>query len=262
MSYQTLDIERDERGVVTLWLARPDKRNALSATMITELTHAAATLGADPDVRVVILAGRGEVFCAGGDLGWMMAQIEADRAARMAEARRLATMLSGLNAMPKPLIGRVHGDAFGGGIGLMAVCDQVLVANHARFALTETRLGLIPATIAPYVVARIGEGAARRIALSGRRFGADHAVQMGLATSALAPDALDAAISEEVAAFLATAPGAVGAAKALLRSLSAPIDDAVIDASIQQLADIWETEEARAGLAAFLEKRAMPWRDR
>ena len=252
MSYDTLDIERDERGVVTLWLARPDKRNALSATMITELTHAAAMLGADPDVRVVILA----------DLGWMMAQIEADRAARIAEARRLATMLSGLNAMPKPLIGRVHGDAFGGGIGLMAVCDQVLVADHARFALTETRLGLIPATIAPYVVARIGEGAARRIALSGRRFGADQAVQMGLATSAMSPDALDAAVGEDVAAFLATAPGAVGAAKALLRSLGAPIDDAVIDASIQQLADIWETEEARAGLAAFLEKRAMPWRDR
>jgi methylglutaconyl-CoA hydratase len=259
VNLETLRVDVDAHGVARLWLSRPEKRNALSARMIAELTDAAARLGSDPEVRAVVLGADGKVFCAGGDLGWMMAQIEADRTGRMREARKLAEMLGALNEMPKPLIGRVHGDAFGGGIGMMAVCDVVVAAETASFGLTETRLGLIPATIGPYVLARLGEGMARRVFMSARLFGAPEAERLGLVARVVAADALDAAVGEEVAPYLTVAPGAVGAAKAYARSLGPRIDAEVIDASITRLADIWEGAEARAGIAAFLEKRPAPW---
>jgi methylglutaconyl-CoA hydratase len=227
--------------------------------MIEELTEVAARLGGDDAVRAVVLAGAGSVFCAGGDLGWMMAQIEADRAQRIRESRRLAMMLKALNEMPKPLIGRVHGDAFGGGVGLMAICDIAVAVEDARFALSETRLGLIPATIAPYLIARLGEGMARRIFMSARQFGAGEAERIGLVARVVGREDLDAAVEAEVAAYLAVAPQAVGAAKALARSLGPRIDAEVIEATVARLADIWEGAEARAGIAAFLEKRPPPW---
>ena len=159
----TIDISVDERGVATLTLAREDKHNALSAQMIAELTEAAERLGSDPAVRVVVLSGAGGMFCAGGDLNWMKAQIEADGATRAREAEKLAQMLGALNRLPKPVIGRIEGAAFGGGVGLASVCDVAVCAPETKFGLTETRLGLIPATIGPYVIARMGEGAARRV---------------------------------------------------------------------------------------------------
>ena len=259
MRFETLRLDLDDRGVALLRLTRPEKRNALSATMIAELTEAAARLGADRDIRAVVLAAEGEVFCAGADLGWMMAQIEADRAGRMREARKLAEMLSALNEMPKPLIGRVHGDALGGGVGLMAVCDVVVAAERATFGLTETRLGLIPATIGPYVLARLGEGMARRVFMSARLFGAGEAERLGLVARVVATDDLDAAVAGEVAPYLGAASNAVAAAKAQARSLGPRIDAEVIDASIARLADVWEGAEAREGIAAFLEKRPAPW---
>jgi len=259
VTFETLRLDVDERGVARLWLNRPEKRNALSARMIAELTDAAGRLGADPEVRAVVLGADGKVFCAGGDLRWMMAQIEADRAGRMCEARKLAEMLNVLNEMPKPLIGRVHGDAFGGGVGIMAVCDSVVATQGAVFGLTETRLGLIPATIGPYVLARLGEGLARRVFMSARLFGAAEAERLGLVARVVASVDLDAAVNDEVAPYLAVAPQAVGAAKALARSLGPTIDAAVIDATINRLADIWEGAEARAGIAAFLQKRPAPW---
>lgn len=259
MPFETITLEVDSRGVAALTLNLPEKRNALSATMIAELTEAAARLGADGAVRAVVLGAAGKVFCAGGDLGWMMAQVEADRAGRMREARKLAEMLRALNEMPKPLIGRVHGDAFGGGVGMMAVCDTVIAAEGTRFGLTETRLGLIPATIGPYVVARLGEGMARRVFLSSRLFGAAEAERLGLVARVAAPEALDGAVAEEVEPYLHVAGGAVGAAKALARFLGPRIDAAVIDETIRRLADTWETPEAREGIAAFLEKRPAPW---
>lgn len=259
MPFETLTLEVDARGVAALTLNLPEKRNALSAAMIAELTEAAARLGADGAVRAVVLGAAGKVFCAGGDLGWMMAQVEADREGRMREARKLAEMLRALNEMPKPLIGRVHGDAFGGGVGMMAVCDTVIAAEGTRFGLTETRLGLIPATIGPYVVARLGEGMARRVFLSSRLFGAAEAERLGLVARVVAPEALDGAVAEEVEPYLHVAGGAVGAAKALARFLGPRIDAAVIDETIRRLADTWETPEAREGIAAFLEKRPAPW---
>ncbi|MCT4332502.1 crotonase/enoyl-CoA hydratase family protein [Paracoccus sp. YLB-12] len=256
---ETIRIETDARGVATLSLARPDKHNALSQTMMEELTEAAGRLGADPAVRVVVLAADGASFCAGGDLGWMKAQMGADAETRRNGARLLAGMLSALNTLPKPLIGRVHGNAFGGGVGMMSVCDIAIAATDAKFGLTEVRLGLIPATIGPYVVARMGEDKARRVFFSARIFGADEAVTLNLAARAVSPGDLDAAIEAEVAPFLQAAPGAVAAAKAQCRALGPRIDMAAIEDSIERLVAVWEGDEAPEGIAAFFDKRKPNW---
>ncbi len=256
---KTIVIEKDERGVAILALNRPEKHNAMSAGMIAELTKAAAMLGADPDVRVVVLTGTGASFCAGGDLGWMRAQMGASQAERMEGARALAEMLRALNEMPKPLIGRVQGNAFGGGVGLISVCDVAIAAEGAKLGLTEVRLGLIPATISPYVVARMGEAMARRVFMSGRIFEAAEAKALGLVAKSVIPEHLDLAIEAELKPYLMAAPAAVAAAKALVRSLGPVIDDAVIGRTVAALADTWETPAAAEGLAAFFEKRAPEW---
>lgn len=256
---ETIRIETDARGVATLWLARAEKRNAMSARMIAELTEAAGRLGADPAVRVVVLAAEGAVFCAGGDLGWMQEQMAADRETRRREATALAMMLKALNEMPKPLIGKVHGNAFGGGLGLISVCDVAVAVETARFALTETRLGLIPATIGPYVIARMGEGKARRVFMSARGFGSAEAVELGLLRRAVPGEALDEAVEEEVAPYLQCAPGAVAEAKALARRLGPNIGEAEIAFSIDALVTRWESDEAREGTEAFFAKRRASW---
>ena len=180
MMYETLKLETDARGVATLTLAREEKHNAMSAQMIAELTGAAAALAADDAVRVVVLTGAGKSFCAGGDLGWMQAQRDMDGPTRSAEAGKLATMLGALNTLPKPLIGRVQGNAFGGGVGMASVCDVAIGVDTLKMGFTETRLGIIPATIGPYVLARMGEGRARRVFMSARLFDAAEAVDLGL----------------------------------------------------------------------------------
>lgn len=256
---ETIRIDTDDRGVATLWLARADKHNALSRPMMDELTQAAADLGADPRVRVVILAAEGASFCAGGDLGWMRQQMQADEATRREGARALAGMLSALNLIPKPVIARVQGNAFGGGVGMMAVSDIVIASDQARFGLTEVRLGLIPATIGPYVLARMGEPAARRVFFSARLFDAAEAQALNLVARVTTPDALDAAIEAEVAPFLQAAPGAVAAAKAQCRALGPRIDAAVIEDSIDRLVAVWEGAEAPEGIAAFFDRRKPAW---
>ena len=259
MMWQTLDLRKDARGVVYLTLNTPDRRNVLSPVMIAELTEFAATVGQDRSTRAVVLAGAGSTFCAGGDLAWMKAQIEADRSQRLVEARKLAAMLQALNTLPVPLIGRLQGGAFGGGVGMACVCDVAVAARGTKFCFSETRLGIIPATIGPYVLARMGEGRARRVFMSARMFAADEAETLGIVARVVEAAELDAAIEAEVAPYLATAPGAVAAAKALARALGPQIDAAVIDDSITRLANIWEGEEARLGIQAFLDKTPPPW---
>ena len=257
--FTAITTEIDARGVVYLTLNRPDKKNALSAQMIAELTEFAASVEKEPTARVVVLRGAGDVFCAGGDLDWMRAQINADRAGRMAEARKLALMLQGLNELPLPLIGALHGGAFGGGVGMACVCDVAIAETGTKFGLTETRLGLIPATISPYVIARMGEGKARRVLMSARIFGAPEAQELDLIADCVPAEQLDARIEAEVAPYLKVAPGAVTASKALARSLGPKIDDAVIEDTVKRLADTWEGQEAKAGIDAFLNKTAPPW---
>lgn len=255
----TIRIDRDARGVATLTLARPEKHNALNAQMIADITQAAADLGADPKVRVVVLTGEGASFCAGGDLAWMREQIEADGPTRAREARKLADMLGALDRMPKPLVGRIQGQALGGGVGMISVCDVAIGVEGAKFGLTEVRLGLIPATIGPYVVARMGPAKARRVFFSGRVFGAAEAQDLDLLARVVAPDDLDAAVEREIAPYLSAAPAAVAAGKALVARLGAPLDEAAISASIEALVDRWEHPEAKEGIAAFFEKRKADW---
>lgn len=257
--YDTLTLETDARGVARLTLNRPEKHNTLSAKMIEELTQAAAALGADPAVRVVVLAAVGDSFCAGGDLTWMKAQIDGDATTRREGATALALMLAALNALPKPLIGRVQGPAYGGGVGVMSVCDLCIGVEGTKFGLTETKLGLIPATISPYVVERIGATAARRHFMASRLFDAAEAHRIGLLSTITAAGDLDAAVEAEVAPFLSCAPGAVADAKALVARLAPPPDRALIDATIGLLVARWESPEAAEGIAAFLGKRKPDW---
>lgn len=259
MSYSAIRISLADNGIATLTLARPARHNALNAEMIAELTRATAELGSRDEVRAVILTGDGESFCAGGDLEWMRSQFKATREERMSEARKLAHMLRALNDMPKPLIASVNGAAYGGGVGMACVADNAICSSAAKFGLTETRLGLIPATISPYVTARLGEGATRRVFMSARIFGAEEAQRLGLVGAVVEPAELAAATQAEARTYLAAAPAAVAAAKALARRLTSRIDDTVIEDTIRRLADTWETPEAQEGITAFFDKRKPSW---
>jgi methylglutaconyl-CoA hydratase len=257
MTWRTLDVSTDDRGVMQLTLNTPERRNILSPQMIAELTELAGTLD---QVRAVVLSGAGPTFCAGGDLAWMHAQILADRPQRLREARKLAEMLQALNTLPVPLIGRLHVGAFGGGVGLACVCDVVLASPETKFGMTETRLGIIPATIGPYVIARMGEGRARRVFMSGRIFDAAEAETLGIVSRVVAPEAMAAAIDAEVLPYLSAAPASAKAAKSFARALGPRIDGDVIEKSVHQLVTIWESPEARIGVEAFLKKEEPPWK--
>ncbi len=251
MSNNTIEVTTDARGIARLTLARPEKHNAMNREMMVEITDAANALGADNTVRAVILAAKGKSFCAGGDLNWMRAQADQDRAGKIAEARVLANMLATLNALPKPLIGRVEGNAYGGGIGMMAVCDIVVATAGLRFALTETKLGLIPATIGPFVLRRMTETYARQVFFTAKSFDTELALRAGLVSSICDVNAMDAAIEAEVKPILKTAPGAVAEAKKLLQEMQGRDVQKDIDQTVNALADRWETDEAQQRIAAF-----------
>ena len=257
MNFETLLFNQDKRGVVSLTLNRPEKRNALSAKMIKELTGFTSKL--TPDTRAVVIQGAGKLFCAGGDLDWMNNQIKADRLTRISEARKLAMMLKALNEIPVPLIGKLHGAAYGGGVGLACVCDFVISSSNVKFGFTETRLGLIPSTIGPYVVGKMGEAKAREVFMSGQTFNEVEAKKLNIVSEI--SENLDQSVESHLNPYLQTAPKAVGEAKALLRSLGPRIDEQVIEGTIERLADIWEGEEASHGIDAFLNKTKPRWID-
>lgn len=260
MRYETIDVTRDARGVATVTLNRPEKHNAMNAQMIAELTALAETLAAEPQTRAVVLTGAGPSFCAGADLGWMRAQADKDRAGKMEEAKALARMLGLWNALPKPLIGKVHGAAYGGGIGLIAVCDIVIGAQDTRLTLTETRLGLIPATIGPFVLRRLGEAFARQVFFTARPFDMAFLQRAGMVARVCPAEEMAEAVEEELRAILNCAPGAVAAAKALCRDLAGPDPTMAADMTANALADCWETAETQQGIAAFFAKEIPPWR--
>jgi len=255
----TIRVDRDDRGVATIWMTRVEKHNAMSAQLMDELTEAALSLGADDSVRVVVLAAEGKSFCAGGDLGWMRAQFDATPKVKEEEARRLANMLWTLNFLPKPLIGRLQGNAFGGGVGMASVCDVAIGVDTLKMGLTETKLGLIPATIGPYVLARMGEAMARRVFMSARLFDASEAVTLGLLAKTVNNEDLDAAVEAEIAPYMNCAPGAVADAKALAQSVCGNVSREAVEQSIQALAKRWESPESAEGIGAFFEKRKANW---
>ena len=256
---ELIRVDIDDRGVATIWLTRVEKHNALSAQMMIDLEAEAKALASREDVRVVVLAAEGKSFCAGGDLAWMQEQFAMDRHTRRSESARIATALGALYALPQPLIGRVQGNAFGGGVGLAAVCDVTIGADPVKMGLTEVKLGLIPANIGPYVVARMGPVRAAEVFMNARLFDGAEAVRLNLLTRAVPAEDLDTAVEAEIAPYLSCAPGAVRDGKALLRHLGGAVTQADVDHAIDALADRWESSEAQDGIAAFFDKRPAPW---
>ena len=200
----TLDIRRPSKHVAEVWLNRPEVRNAFNDGVITELTAAFKTLGADADLRAIVLGGHGKAFCAGADLSWMRAMADYSWADNHADAARLAAMLWTVWSCPVPVVGRIHGDCYAGGVGLAAVCDVLVAAEGMQFCLSEARLGLLPATIGPYVVRALGEQASRRYFMTAERFDAARAHQFGFVHEVVAADALDAKVAEIVVTWWPT----------------------------------------------------------
>jgi len=227
--------------------------------MILELTRAAEVLGADRAVRAVVLAANGKSFCAGGDLGWMQDQAKKDRAGKMGESRALTTLLAALNALPKPLVARIQGPAYGGGVGLISVCDIAIAVDGTKFGLTETRLGLIPATIGPFLVARMGAGFARQVFFTGKGFSTDFALRAGLVSRVCDVSGLEDFVEEELHAILQCAPAAVERAKALCQLLGGADPAEFANMTANALADCGETDEAEEGIAAFFSKETPNW---
>jgi methylglutaconyl-CoA hydratase len=254
-----LTLER-EGGVARVWLDRPDRRNAFDAELIAALHGTFTAFASDDDLRAVVLAGRGAAFCAGGDLEWMRASGQLSYEENLADAARAAAMFAAVDACPVPVIARVHGAALGGGTGLACCCDIVLAREDARFGFTEVRLGLIPATIGPFALARIGRSHARALFLTGEPFDAEHARAIGIAHEVHADDrSLDTAVERTLAALLRGGPAAVRAAKALIAGLRDGDPAPQSAHAAEALAERRASEEGREGIAAFLERRDPNW---
>ncbi|WP_205694472.1 enoyl-CoA hydratase-related protein [Crenobacter cavernae] len=247
--------------LATLWLNRPEKHNAFDDKLIAALSDALDELAARDDVRVLMLAGRGPSFCAGGDLAWMQKSVAYSEEENLADARALAQMMHKLYRFPKPVIGLAHGAVFGGGVGLAACCDVVVASQTARFCLSETRLGLIPSVIAPYVLEKIGSSAARRYFLGAEAFSAGVAQELGLVHEVVDELEVEETATRLAELFARNGPSAMREAKALIRdAANRPIDDALREDTARRIARIRVGEEGQEGLAAFLEKRAPRWR--
>ena len=257
----TLDIRRPSAHVAEVWLNRPEVRNAFNDGVIAELTDAFRTLGADPALRAIVLGGHGKAFCAGADLAWMRTMAGYGWEENRADAQRLADMLWTIYSCPLPVVGRIHGDCYAGGVGLAAVCDVLVAAEGLHFCLSEARLGLLPATIGPYVVKALGAQASRRYFVTAERFSAQQAHALGFVHEVAAPEALDAQVADIVATLVANGPAAVKACKALVHDVAGrPIDAALRDETARRIADIRASDEGREGVAAFLGKREPGWK--
>lgn len=260
MSESVLDIRRPSPHVAEVWLNRPEVRNAFNDGVIAALTEAFTRLNQDTELRVVVLAGHGKAFCAGADLNWMRAMADYSWDENRADAGKLAQMLWTLDQCPVPVIGRVHGDCYAGGMGLASVCDVLVASDNVTFCLSEARLGLLPATIAPYVVRAMGEQAARRWFTTAERFSAAQGHAMGFVHELCAPDEIDARVAALVATLVANGPAAVRACKQLVRDVAGrPIDAALRDETARRIADIRASAEGREGVQSFLGKRAPNW---
>lgn len=257
----TLDIRRSSPHVAEVWLNRPEVRNAFNDGVIAELTATFKALGDDADLRAIVLGGHGKAFCAGADLSWMRAMAGYSWEENQADATRLAEMLWTIYRCPVPVLGRIHGDCYAGGVGLAAVCDVLVASEAAHFCLSEARLGLLPATIGPYVVKALGEQAARRYFITAERFSAAQAQALGFVHEVASADTLDAKLADIVAQVVANGPAAVKACKQLVQDTAGrPIDAALRADTARRIADIRASEEGREGVLAFLAKRDPAWK--
>jgi methylglutaconyl-CoA hydratase len=257
----TIKIERDARGVAMLTLNRPDVHNAFDELMIREVIAAFRDLGEDDAVRVIVIAAEGRSFCAGADLNWMKRASEYDEDQNREDAGELALMLNAIYACPKPVIARVHGNAFGGGVGVVAAADIAIGVADVVFSLSEVKLGIIPAVISPYVIEAIGARYAHRYFISAERFSGSEAYRIGLLHDlAASVEAMDEQIAVLCTALLTNGPKAIESAKNLIQAVAQKsIDDELMEDTIERIAQIRSTPEAKEGISAFLEKRKPNW---
>ena len=255
-----IDLQRPSKHVAQVWLNRPEVRNAFNEAMIGALAQTFAALSKDEDLRVIVLGAHGKAFCAGADLNWMRAMADYSWEQNRADAQKLADMLFTLDQCPIPIVGRVQGDCYAGGMGLAAVCDVLVAVEGATFCLSEARLGLLPATISPYVARALGEQASRRYMVTAERFSAQRAHALGLVHELCAADDLDRKIAELVATLVANGPQATRACKKLVRDVAGvPLDAALRAETARRIADIRASDEGKEGLQSFLQKRPPAW---
>jgi len=248
-----------EGSVVRVTLNRPEVRNAFNEDLIAQLTTWAESVQADGPARVAVLSGAGKVFCAGADLTWMSKMVHYTRDENVRDARAMARMFDALDRLPIPLIGRIHGAALGGGVGLAAVCDIVVAAEDTAFAFTEVKLGILPAVISPYAIAKIGVSAARELFLTGARFSAERAQAIGLVHAIGDEAGLDRMVAKYVNDLATSAPQAVAAAKRLIADVAEATRTAATEHTIDAIAERRVSPEGQEGMGAFLAKRPPSW---
>ena len=257
---QTLDIRRLSKHVAEIWLNRPDVRNAFNDAVIAELTVAFQTLSKDNDLRTIVLGAHGKAFCAGADLNWMRTMSGYSWEENRADAQKLADMLWTLDQCPVPIVGRVQGDCYAGGMGLAAVCDVLVASDNVTFCLSEARLGLLPGTISPYVIRAMGAQAAKRYMVTAERFSATQAHSIGMVHELCTPETLDAKVAEIVNTLCGNSPQALRACKRLVQDVAGkPIDEALRIETARRIADIRASDEGKEGLQSFLQKRPAQW---
>ena len=260
MSYETLSYDLRTDGVATLCLNRPEAKNAMNGTMYDEARALVAEIDRDPAVRVVVLTGAGSAFCSGGDFKYQQSQAARPEKDRLAEASKLALWLGDLDRLSKPVIGRINGPAYGGGLGLVSICDIAIIHSGVRFCLSEASLGLMPSMISPYVVAKMGLSNSRSVFLNSRVFDANEAKQFGLIHEVVPEDQLDAAVERQAQLFLRCAPGAIAATKRLVAHVNTHDARENFDYTVALVAQMWASDEAVEGIASFLQKREPTWR--
>jgi methylglutaconyl-CoA hydratase len=256
--YQFITTRRDN-AVEYLTLNRPDVRNAFNEHVIEELTRWAEATAADRAVRCVVLSGAGKIFSAGADVTWMSKMVSYTREENIRDARAMARMFSALDSLPVPLIGRIHGAALGGGAGLAAVCDIVVADEGATFGFTEVKLGILPAVISPYALAKIGRSAARELFLTGMRFGAQRAKEIGLVHAVVPLEQIDVRIQEYVNEVLSAGPEGIAAVKTLIPAVWSRVAADAMDITAEAIATRRVSAEGQEGLHAFLGKRKPDW---
>lgn len=260
MSFEHLAVDRSALHVAQVTLARPSVRNAFNAALIAELKIVFDQVALDPNIRVVILAAQGSTFCAGADLNWMKSMADFTWAENLADAQALAQMLFTLYTCPVPIVARVQGDCYGGGVGLVAVCDVVVAAREVHFCLSEARLGLVPATISPYVVQALGVPAARRYFVTAERFSAQKAQALGWVHEVCESQDLDQQVDTLVQAIVANGPQAARACKALVQDvMGRELNETLMADTARLIADVRSSQEGKEGIQSFLQKRPPAW---
>ena len=256
----TLDIRRPSKWVAEVWLNRPDVRNAFNDSVIAELTKAFQELSKDNDLRAIVLGAHGKAFCAGADLNWMRTMSGYSWEENRADAQKLADMLWTLDQCPVPIVARLQGDCYAGGMGLASVCDVLIASDNVTFCLSEARLGLLPGTISPYVIRAMGTQAAKRYMVTAERFSATQAHAMGMVHELCTPESLDAKVAELVGVLCGNGPQALRACKKLVQDVAGePIDEALRIETARRITDIRASDEGKEGLQSFLQKRPAQW---